>query len=548
MFSEVAEIALVAARFGQFQQLLKTRVILILNFTRPHAITYTNNQATPENNFLIVDNLIQQAPVKPSKFSHVQRRQCKTNLLYINCNSDVLAVPKLQSTEHHQKPKIKIGHLNIRWLKNRDHLLQLRILVRDNDFNIFSVSETWLKSTVINAEVEIMGYKLSRQDRPKKGGGGVCVYTKALLKVKVLKDLSSVSATVFTNCGYRSNINMKSILLCATYKPPECPIISFTDDFSDNYMKALSFGKDVFILGDLNCNLLKNCPEGNALNDLCATLNLKQLVMSPARVTENSSSLIDVILASNIALVIDTMVMETHISDHFLIYSVLTLKSPKTPPNYIKSRTLKNCNAESFLLDLQAQQVAWTENYVITDASKKLDYFNQVFLDILEKHGPIKLIKLKQRNCAFLDEDTRDLMIGRYQLLKIARETKSPCNWELYRASRKHVKTRPREAEMNFVQNELQQCKKNSSKWKVIRNCVPRKESTEPAYSRDLKTLADEFNAFFTSVGAKAAADSASLLVNSDFNDISSSFSAQQLYPDSEEFQFRAVSCKKSGK
>ena len=44
MFSEVAEIALVAARLGQFQQLLKTRVILILNFTRPRAITYTNRK------------------------------------------------------------------------------------------------------------------------------------------------------------------------------------------------------------------------------------------------------------------------------------------------------------------------------------------------------------------------------------------------------------------------------------------------------------------------------------------------------------------------
>ena len=94
---------------------------------------------------------------------------------------------------------------------------------------------------------------------------------------------------------------------------------------------------------------------------------------------------------------------------------------------------------------------------------------------------------------------------------------------------------------MNFVQNELQQCEKNNSKWKVIRNCVPRKESTQPTYSRDMKTLADKKNAFFTSVGAKAAADSASLLANSDFNDISSSFTAQQLYPDSEQFQFRAA-------
>ena len=81
-----------------------------------------------------------------------------------------------------------------------------------------------------------------------------------------------------------------------------------------------------------------------------------------------------------------------------------------------------------------------------------------------------------------------------------------------------------------------------SNKWKVIRNCAPRKESTQPAYSRDLKTLADKFNAFFSSVGAKAAADSASLLANSDFNDISSSFPAQQLFPDSEQSQFRAVS------
>ena len=43
MFSEVAEMARVAQRRGQFQQLLKAQVIWILNFTRPHAITYTNN-------------------------------------------------------------------------------------------------------------------------------------------------------------------------------------------------------------------------------------------------------------------------------------------------------------------------------------------------------------------------------------------------------------------------------------------------------------------------------------------------------------------------
>ena len=38
MFSEFAEIAQVTKRQGQFMQILRTQVILILKFTRKHAI------------------------------------------------------------------------------------------------------------------------------------------------------------------------------------------------------------------------------------------------------------------------------------------------------------------------------------------------------------------------------------------------------------------------------------------------------------------------------------------------------------------------------
>ena len=43
MFSEVAEIAYVAQRRGQFQQLLKTQVILILNFSEDPLWLLDNN-------------------------------------------------------------------------------------------------------------------------------------------------------------------------------------------------------------------------------------------------------------------------------------------------------------------------------------------------------------------------------------------------------------------------------------------------------------------------------------------------------------------------
>ena len=38
-----------------------------------------------------------------------------------------------------------------------------------------AISESWLNSTVTNAEIEIEGFKVIRLDRLHKIGGGVCI-------------------------------------------------------------------------------------------------------------------------------------------------------------------------------------------------------------------------------------------------------------------------------------------------------------------------------------------------------------------------------------
>ena len=63
----------------------------------------------------------------------------------------------------------------------------------EKKYAILAISESWLNSSVKNAEVEIDGYSLSRLDRPRnmknEFGGGVCAYMRKTLKSKVLKDL-----------------------------------------------------------------------------------------------------------------------------------------------------------------------------------------------------------------------------------------------------------------------------------------------------------------------------------------------------------------------
>ena len=56
----------------------------------------------------------------------------------------------------------------------------------EKKYAILAISESWLNSSVKNAEVEIDGYSSSRLDRPRniknELGGGICVYTHKTLK------------------------------------------------------------------------------------------------------------------------------------------------------------------------------------------------------------------------------------------------------------------------------------------------------------------------------------------------------------------------------
>ena len=78
------------------------------------------------------------------------------------------------------------------------------------------------------------------------------------------------SILVFNNFGFK----FKVMLLCVVYRPPDCSVSCFGDDFMVNYMHALTFGKEIFVTGDLNCNMLCDCPEAHSLGDLCDSLNL----------------------------------------------------------------------------------------------------------------------------------------------------------------------------------------------------------------------------------------------------------------------------------
>ena len=237
--------------------------------------------------------------------------------------------------------------MNIRSLKCREQCLLLKDLIASKDINIFTLSESWLNENVLDCEIQIPSFYVHRLDRSHKLGGGVCVYVKEQFKVQSLVNKYGIFPSALHQLWLKIQIrNLRSFLVCTVYRPPNSsPSLAFQEELNNSLISALSYNKPVFILGDLNCNLLNSTdPGATALKAYCSSFNLTQLISQPTRVTQCTKSLLDVIITSNDQLVIKSGVFPSSISEHDVVYANPRLKNNRQKPIYITLRSFKNYN------------------------------------------------------------------------------------------------------------------------------------------------------------------------------------------------------------
>uniref|UniRef100_A0A6P8INI3 Uncharacterized protein LOC116303067 n=1 Tax=Actinia tenebrosa TaxID=6105 RepID=A0A6P8INI3_ACTTE len=428
----------------------------------------------------------------------------RVNFLYpaIKLVHDIEVNPGPGQRTRNKSNKVKIAHLNVRSLKHREHFIQVKDTVISNDFDVFTISETWLDNSVSNLEVEIPGYNVFRVDRQNKRGGGVCSYAKQSFKTQVLNEISGISNGGLHQLWMEIKVrSFKSFVVCTTYRPPGSPIACLDNDLGPSLISALLLNKPIYILGDINCNLLQSdLPDSQALISFCSTYNLNQIVTQPTRITHSTESLIDVILVSNAKHVLDTKVLSSSISDHDLVYAELGLKKPRTQATFVTTRTLKEYSPDKFLNDIAL--APWSVLDVFDDPDDKLYAFNSMFNDILEEHALVKTIRMRGRPNPYITDEIRNLMATRDNWKRNFRQTKDPFAWSAYKNFSREVKREIRMAEKEFVAQQIKENKNNTnSMWKAIRGCIPKKSASQKTYSKDNEIVANEINIFFANVG-----------------------------------------------
>ena len=194
------------------------------------------------------------------------------------------------------------------------------------------------------------------------------------------------------------------------------------------------------------------------------------------------------------------------ISDHMAVFVELKVKAQTPPPYYISVRSYKNYSPTMFSGDLAANSTHLLSIFDTTDVNAQLNIFNDVLQSTLDSHAPVRTIKVRNRPCPFVTRDIKQLMDNRNSLHRRFLQTRDAPDWEKYKASRNTVKRVLTEAERSYTHQEVQENKNDPrSLWKIINRTIPSKEKERQVYTKNPKTVANEFNAFFSKVGRNAS-------------------------------------------
>ena len=179
--------------------------------------------------------------------------------------------------------------------------------------------------------------------------------------------------------------------------------------------------RESIIAGDMNCNLLKEENHTKHIRNVYITFGCTQLVEHATGTTTKNGTLIDHLATTKPISVSHKGVIPCGISDHDAIFLVRSMRVPriKKQPKIINVRKFQKFDNMSFLKDLAALNLNEIKN-VTTDPDHMWLLWKKMFLDLLDKHAPIRIteIKLKGNNLPYITLEMRRLIRTRDHLRK----------------------------------------------------------------------------------------------------------------------------------
>ena len=207
---------------------------------------------------------------------------------------------------------------------------------------------------------------------------------------------------------------------------------------------------DIVITGDFNFNMRTN--GNNKIKDLIQNYNLEQLINEDTHFTENSSSLIDLILVRNSSNILMSGVADSFIPDqirfHCPILVLLKFLRPSTKSFKRKIRNYERADFTQFrenLISFNLEEKLVTEN--IDDNVVCI----QEALDVAcENSVPSKIVTIRPDEPPWITCHIKNLIRKRKRAFRKFKKTSNQSFWEKFKALRNKVVNEIRLSKTNY--------------------------------------------------------------------------------------------------
>lgn len=383
-----------------------------------------------------------------------------------------------------------ICHINAQSLNDSVHRDEFQEIFANGDMDVIGVSETFFKP---NTYLELEKYNVFSVSRKYRAGGGVAVYVRKCYKSKILAKSQGESFRP-EYIILEVDTGMDKVLIATIYRPPK---VGFMEMFiEDMYMYMLKY-KLTIVCGDINAGIGRNTSDNDVILEAFRLCSLELLNFEDTYHTATCSSVLDTIATNYVELVKDYgQIHAPEFSHHDAVYAVFQILKPPPTRNIFMYRSLYNFCASAFAAE--AETIPWEKVCLEKDINSKLECFNKLFMDLVDKHAPLKVANSKRYATPWMTKDLLKLMKSRNNARKRYAKLKTGEAWESFRVLRNIVKMKLKEAKIKYYHGLFSDSKGTKEMWRSIRSLIGQQSNT---FSADLITTANNLNLHYLNVG-----------------------------------------------
>ena len=319
--------------------------------------------------------------------------------------------------------RLIFAHININSILNKFDMLADLIVGK---VGLLLISETKIDDTFPSAQFQISGFSTPfRLDRTQNGGG-IMLYVREDIPAKRIH--SNIISENFECFFVEINLYKKKWLIVSTYNPCRRIISSHLDTLRKCMDHFLTHYENFVIMGDFNSE-----PTDDEMQEFCNLFNSKKLVKEPTCYKNpEKPSCIDLILTNRHKSFQNSAIVEVGLSDfHKMTVAVLKTYFKKNNPTIISYRDYKHFSNFDFRAELDHTLFNHHSIYVMPN-----DDFVAIFMDILERHAPIKYKYVGANEGPFMNKEIRKAIMLRSHLLNIFNKEKTVSARVAYKIQR----------------------------------------------------------------------------------------------------------------